>query len=77
MNLSISLIGIQKTQKNNLEKSYDRCPACGSRELIWVQPETLCGTCDWESTFRSVQVGKMDQIFKAYKEQFKGDVCFL
>lgn len=77
MNLSLCLLGTQEDQKYKSEKLYTRCPACGSKDLIWVQPETLCGTCDWESTVRSVQSGKMDQIFKAYKEQFKGDICLL
>lgn len=77
MNLSLSLLTVQIQKQNKKVKHFKCCPACGSNELIVVGPETLCVVCDWETTLQSVQQGDMDQIFKACKEQFKGDVCLL
>lgn len=73
MNLMLMNVQIQITKK--IQKKFTCCPACGSKELIAVGPEVLCSSCDWETTLQSVQSGNMDQIFKACKEHFKGDVC--
>lgn len=77
MNLLLSLQTTQNQKKLKTPKQYKCCPACGSKQLISVGPEVLCGSCDWETTLRSVQSGQMDQIFKACKEQFKEGVCLL
>ncbi len=68
---------MQKQRVPEPAKKWTCCPACGSKELISVGPETLCGKCDWETTLISVQKGKMDQIITACKEQYRGTVCRL
>lgn len=77
MTISQSLKTVLMEQQPKEPKPFTGCPACGSNQLIFVGTETLCGSCDWETTFRSVQAGHMDQIFKACKEQFKKEVTCL
>ncbi|MGZ3772725.1 MAG: hypothetical protein ACXVCY_07665 [Pseudobdellovibrionaceae bacterium] len=74
MNLSLSLLNLQIQKPKDVSTLFKCCPACGSKDLIFIQPEVLCQKCDWETTLRSVQAGNMDHLFKAYKEQFKGQV---
>lgn len=47
---------------------FQKCPACGSKDLIEVRPDVLCSGCDWNSTLWDVSQGAMDNLFIAAKE---------
>ena len=47
---------------------FKKCPACGCKELIEVNPDVLCSRCDWDSTAWDVSRGGVDNLFSAAKE---------
>ena len=47
---------------------FQKCPACGCKELIDVKPDVLCSVCDWDSAAWDVGRGGMDNLFTAAKE---------
>lgn len=47
---------------------FQKCPACGCKELIDVKPDVLCSRCDWDSTAWDVSRGGMDNLYSAAKE---------
>jgi hypothetical protein len=47
---------------------FQKCPACGCKELIDVKPDVLCSLCDWDSTAWDVSRGGMDNLHSAAKE---------
>ncbi len=47
---------------------FQKCPACGCKELIHVSPDVVCSHCDWDSTAWDVSRGGMDNVFTAAHE---------
>jgi hypothetical protein len=44
------------------------CPRCGDKELIRVDPDVVCSSCDWDSTAWHVDQGGMDSLRAAARE---------
>lgn len=66
--------------KNDSEKTskrtkpvdhFKKCPQCGATDLIQINPDVLCSSCDWDSTAWDVSRGAMDNLELAAKEIFK------
>ena len=49
---------------------FKKCPKCGEKELIKLDPDVLCSSCDWDSLAWDVSRGAMDNITQAAKEAF-------
>lgn len=47
---------------------FHKCPACGCKDLIQINPDVLCSECDWDSTAWDVSRGGMDSLFSAANE---------
>jgi hypothetical protein len=45
-----------------------KCPACGDKDLIVLDPDVLCSKCSWDSTFWHVAAGGMDNLEVAARE---------
>jgi hypothetical protein len=50
---------------------FKRCPQCGEQELICLDPDVLCSSCDWDSLAWDVSRGAMDDLALAADEFFK------
>lgn len=63
--------GIEKTAKRTKPVDYfKKCPKCGDRDLIHLNPDVLCSSCDWDSLAWDVSRGAMDDLDQAAKEIF-------
>lgn len=49
---------------------FKKCPKCGEKELIHVEADLLCTSCDWDSLAWDVSRGAMDDLQSAAKELF-------
>ncbi len=49
---------------------FKKCPKCGEVELIHVESDVLCSSCDWDSLAWDVSRGSMDNLQVAAKELF-------
>ena len=61
-------LGIEKKKRIKPVDYFKRCPKCNC-ELIVIDPDVLCSTCDWDSTLWDVSRGAMDNMITASKEQ--------
>jgi hypothetical protein len=52
--------------------TIESCPMCGSRSLLKLNVDVLCGACDWDSTFAYVAAGGMDHLIAAARDHFLG-----
>lgn len=63
--------GLEKTAKRTKPVDYfKKCPNCGGRNLIHLNPDVLCSSCDWDSLAWDVSRGAMDDLDQAVKEIF-------
>ncbi len=63
---------VEKTAKRTKPVDYfKKCPKCGDRDLIHLNPDILCSSCDWDSLAWDVSRGAMDDLNQAAKEIFK------
>ncbi len=51
-------------------RRYKKCKVCGSTDLTRSGVDILCMDCDWDTTAETVQVGLMDDIVQAARENF-------
>lgn len=64
--------GLEKTAtRTNPVDYFKKCPSCGERDLIHLNPDVLCSSCDWDSLAWDVSRGAMDDLNRAAKEIFK------
>ena len=49
-----------------------KCPKCGSKNLLKLNVDVLCGHCDWDSTWAYVAAGGMDHLLAAARDHFIG-----
>ena len=47
---------------------FKKCPACGDKELIQIDPDVVCSSCNWDSTAWHVSAGGMDDLKAAARE---------
>lgn len=47
---------------------FNKCPACGDKDLIPLDPDVLCSKCDWNSLVWHVSAGGMDDMKSAMRE---------
>lgn len=50
---------------------FKKCPKCGNKDLIQLDPDVLCSSCDWDSLAWDVSRGAMDDLEQAAREIFK------
>ena len=68
MKLQLITAGERNEPRVKPVNHFQKCPACGCKELINVKPDVLCSTCEWDSTTWDVSRGGMDNLFTASKE---------
>ena len=72
--ISLSRKRFKKNWSRLIQKIYNvdplKCPNCGGRNLIHLNPEVLCSSCDWDSLALDVSRGAMDDLDQAVKEIF-------
>ncbi len=62
---------LEKTTKRTMPVDYfKKCPKCGDLDLIHLNPDVLCSSCDWDSLAWDVSRGAMDDLDRAAKEIF-------
>ncbi|HEY8270664.1 MAG TPA: hypothetical protein VIG33_07220 [Pseudobdellovibrionaceae bacterium] len=52
------------------EDKKEKCPKCGSKEILTLGLDQMCCDCDWDNTLLLVNLGQMDQPRLAAYEQF-------
>ena len=60
------------TKKHKKEK----CPKCGSAEILTIGLDQMCCECDWDNSFLLVQLGQMDNPFQAVRQHFDKQISF-
>lgn len=50
---------------------FKKCPNCGDKNLIRLDPDVLCSSCDWDSLAWDVSRGAMNNLEQAAREIFK------
>lgn len=50
---------------------FKKCPKCGDKNLIAINPDVLCSVCDWDSLSWDVSRGAMNNLEQAAREIFK------
>lgn len=62
----------------NITKQHkkDKCPKCGSIEIVTMGLDQMCCDCDWDNSLLLVQLGQLDNPFQAVRQQFDGQVTF-
>lgn len=48
----------------------EKCPKCGSKEILSLGLDQMCCDCDWDNSLMLVQLGQLDDPFEAVKQQF-------
>ena len=72
--MKLQLLAIQTQEKpKNATAHFKKCPACGNKNLIELEPEVLCGSCDWTSCSWSVSRGAMDNLHAAAAQEMRID----
>lgn len=52
------------------------CPKCGSKEILTLGIDQMCTECDWDNSLLLVQLGQLDNPFKAARLQFEEGISF-
>ncbi|MBK9324486.1 MAG: hypothetical protein IPM97_16320 [Bdellovibrionaceae bacterium] len=62
--------------KIGTEHKKEKCPKCGSKEILTLGMDQMCCDCDWDNSHWLVDLGQLDNIFEAVRQQFGNDVDF-
>ena len=62
--------------KIGTEHKKEKCPKCGSKEILTLGMDQMCCDCDWDNSHWLVELGQLDNIFEAIHQQFGSDVDF-
>lgn len=62
--------------KIGTEHKKEKCPKCGSKEILTLGMDQMCCDCDWDNSRWLVELGQLDNIFEAIHQQFDSDVDF-
>lgn len=62
--------------KIGAEHKKGKCPKCGSKEILTLGLDQMCCDCDWDNSRLLVELGQLDNIFEAIRQQFGDDVDF-
>ena len=56
------------TEVKNKIMGLKICPSCGSKNLIRVDYDSICGSCTWNSFSMSVNSGELDDFISEFDE---------
>ncbi|MBX2994113.1 MAG: hypothetical protein KF681_04810 [Bdellovibrionaceae bacterium] len=59
----------ERTRRKSLARR-ERCPVCGSKDLLSEGPDQFCCSCDWDTCIEYVERGLMNNLEVAFKEHF-------
>ena len=62
--------------KIGIEHKREKCPRCGSKQILTFGWDQLCCVCAWDNSRLLVNLGQLDNPFEAVKQQFGNDVGF-
>lgn len=73
MKMSLRTIKVQESTAKRTKPvdHFKKCPKCGDRDLIQLDPDVLCSSCDWDSLAWDVSRGAMNDLEQAAREIFK------
>lgn len=62
----------------NLKSTHKRviCPACGAKDIHTQGIDQICIDCDWTNSKLLVELGQMDQLVRAARQQFIASLSF-
>lgn len=63
----------RQTKERTRRKSLghrERCPVCGSKNLLSEGPDQFCCSCEWDTCIEYVERGLMNNLEVAFKEHF-------
>lgn len=62
----------------NIKSTHRRviCPACGSKDIHTLGFDQICIDCDWTNSQLLVDLGQMDQLVRAARQQFVTNLSF-
>ena len=58
------------------EHKKEKCPGCGSHNLLTMGLDQLCCECDWSNSKMLVDLGQLDRMGKAFIEHYIAPVTF-
>lgn len=59
----------ERTRRKSLAHR-ERCPVCGSKDLLNEGPDQFCCSCEWDTCAEYVERGLMNSLEVAFKEHF-------
>ncbi|MBN8542380.1 MAG: hypothetical protein J0L82_18460 [Deltaproteobacteria bacterium] len=62
--------------KIGLEHKKEKCPRCGSKEILTIGWDQMCCACDWDNSRMLVNLGQLDNLSVAAAQQFGNCVGF-
>ena len=69
--LKTQTITESKAKRTKPVDFFKKCPKCGDKDLIHLDPDVLCTSCDWDSLLWDVSRGSMNDLEQAAREIFK------
>ena len=63
MKLSLIATTSERRVSKTPAEVFTKCPHCGSKDLIRVDTDLICGACPWNSCKVAVDAGLMDHLF--------------
>lgn len=70
MSLQLKLRQTKERTRRKKLVHRERCPTCGSANLLSEGPDQFCCSCDWDTCAEYVERGLMNNIEVAFKEHF-------